>query len=67
MLKSFLFKQIHLVSKRVNQKLFLVENGQVALADQGLPDMSSDFIRVANMTIDNKNIENKQLAANGYM
>ena len=51
----------------MNQKLFLVENGQVELADQGLPDMSSDFIRVANMTIGNKNIENKQLAANGYM
>ena len=51
----------------MNQKLFIVENGQVELADQGLPDLSSDFVRVANMTIDDKNIENKQLAANGYM
>ena len=45
----------------------LVEDGQVQFADQGMPDMRTDSIKVPEYNPENINIQERQMAADGYM
>ena len=55
------------MSKRSKQQFFVVEDGHVHSAIHGVSDLSTDMIRIPGMDSDDKNIEEKQFQADGYM
>ena len=56
------------MSKRVKQQLLVVEDGQVHSAvPHTMPVLRSDAIRIPGMETETRNVQDKQLAADGYM